>query len=1550
MKRNIFKIFAVLVVLAMVVSPVVAKEPNPRTSDNKSEKYQAVQPDKIISSNEPARYIILFEKDSLIATLPISDSEDINSENSQKYLQELKVQRINLMQVVESTVGRKVPTRYVYDVILNGVSVEITPKEANDIKTLAGVKQVIPVTIEQPDTDAGPTWIGAPGIWEGTTEPADIGTLGEGVLAGILDTGINFDHPSFSDTPQDLYVYNWTGDYKGVCAPVGGDPAYASACNDKLVGAYSYTGEALSPEDADGHGSHTASTVAGNFVTFDFMGVETTISGVAPHAQIIAYDVCDEGGCYTDSSTAAVQQAILDGVNVINYSISGGKNPYNDPVELAFLEAFDAGIFVAASGGNLRTEPTTNGNVNHVSPWVMTVAASSHDRKFTNDIDVVQPAGSIYVNMAHIPSSSPVPFSTLDDVELKWAGKDTASTSTNYADNREGCSAFPAGFFTGDVALIQRGICNFATKLANAQAAGAVGMLGYADARPPLSMGGLDTATIPAGFLYLSPNDAATFAQWVDTNSPVLIDMSEFDRFVNSEWGDIKADFSFRGPSANNFEVLKPEITAPGLEILAAVADFVVDNDGNTEAELYQGTSMSSPHTAGAGALIKALHPTWSAAEIKSAIMLTAKTNDLTKEDMDTPADLFDFGSGRVDLTKAGLTGLVMNETYANFVAADPSLGGDPKTLNLASLQNNACVGECSWTRTFKSVAGVSATYTVGAPPWMTVTPNNFTIAAGATQVVTFTADVSALIPDEWQFVTISFDTDDVHSVGKPISDVTIPAAILPATGNIPGFVQFESHRDAGGAVLSDLVSVEITNLTIDSFGFVKGEPIDIQLAQDPTNDDIYDDLSQVYYTLIPMDLGAARLVAEITATTALDLDLYWGFDVDGDGLPSALEEYDYSATGTAFEYLSAWGFPVGFYDVWVLVQNWQGSGSTTDDITLTIGVVPYEPVVPATMTVNGPATNAAGVPFEMEVLWHDIDTEEGDRLYGLFDTYADSDYNVNLGTTEVDVIRQADDVVKKVDVETADAGDTVTYSIEISNLTTTPMEYSINDVLPEGVTYVAGSVTGGATYDAGTNAIQWTGMVDSSVRDYVAATSFEDPDCTLAIMPDGDPTDAYLDWKTALGFSTSASIFGDGIWYGTFASYPSFNYYGLDYTGMEFTDDGYTGFDMTDYGFPNANIPDPVAPNNLMAMFWDDFVVQYDLATNKGVTMVGDSATFATIEYDDIYLYDDPTKTMDLEIGYYLQPDDTPGAYEIVFAYDNITPGFFDVASGTIGVENVDGTVGTLYSFNDSGLTIADGSAICFDWALVPAPPTVITFQVTVDAGLTLGETITNDVMHIADGLGMMEESASATFIVNDRPVADDQNLETLENTALPITLTGSDSYPGGALTWMVNDPAHGTLTGTAPNLIYTPDDLFYGMDSFTFTVSDGMLTSEEGTITIKVINVNNPPVATDDFYDALQDMVLDVPAPGVLANDFDADPTDAIFVDVKDGPMHGVLVLNQDGSFTYTPDAGFFGVDSFTYYMLGIPMPTSEYVDTATVTITVHPAVKIYFPLIFK
>jgi len=568
--------------------------------------------------------------------------------------------------------------------------------------------------------------------------------------------------------------------------------------------------------------------------------------------------------------------------------------------------------------------------------------------------------------------------------------------------------------------------------------------------------------------------------------------------------------------------------------------------------------------------------------------------------------------------------------------------------------------------------------------------------------------------------------------------------AVMPAAGNLPDFGKFDSHRYADSAALENLQAVEITALTVDTYGFVKGDLNQIQLAQDPTNSTPYDNLSQVWYTVIPMDAGAARLVAEITATTAVDLDLYWGFDFNGDGLPSADEEYGNSATATAYEYLSEWGFPVGFYDVWILVQNWQGSGAPLDDITLSIGNVPYEPADPATMTVLGPETNPAGEPFTLNVLWHDIDTEKGDRLYGLIDVYADAEYETEIGITQLDVRRGVDDVVKTADVASATLGDVITYTIEITNFATGPTAYAINDALPEGLTYVADSATGGAVYDPATNAITWTGTIEPAHYAYDWTTSADDPACTLEVMPDEHP-DAYLDWNTTeYAFPTTPGISGDSFWYSTFSTYPAFNYYGIDYTGMHFTADGYAGFDFAATSYNNQQIPNPANPNNVLASFWDDLVVQYDAATNKGVTLVGDGESFATIEYDDVYLWGGSTSvTMDVEIGYYLQPDDAPGAYEIIFAFDNIQPGFLSSASATIGVENADGTVGTLVSYNDPALTIENGSAICFDYVLVP-PTHTITFQAVVNEDAMTGP-LTNVAFHSTDRFGTVEEAATA-------------------------------------------------------------------------------------------------------------------------------------------------------------------------------------------------------------
>lgn len=1518
MKSALTRILAIIVLLALVISPVRAVDTTQASGPGgrfdrsdlvplgtlpRSDKIVAEESAKLISLDKESIYIVLFEGDSLVVKNGGALNRESKNATNQDYLQELAVKRESVLSAAEAKLGRSLEVTHVYDVILNGAAVKMSADEAVMLADLAGIRKIMVSRTQTLDTDAGPTWIGAGSIWDGSAVTDGVGNKGEGILVGMIDSGINFDHPSFSATPADGFVYEWEGDYLGVCAP-DGDPNYATACNDKLVGAYTYTddnpAEPITPEDSNGHGTHTASIVAGNFVEVEFQGETVTISGVAPHAQIIAYDACyptsSGGSCSGDDLLAAVQQAVVDGVDIINYSISGGETPYSDPVELAFLEAFGAGVVVSASAGN---SGPTEGTVAHLSPWVITTAATTHDRKFTSPVNFSDP---LYQGIATLAGGVPFTADVLDS-PVVYAGEDEG--------NDLGCDAFPTDFFAGSIAMVRRGTCTFSVKINNAAAAGATGVLVFTDDRAPGAMSAPGT-TIPNVMLDISGAFGQEIANWVAAQSDETVDVHPVGYYKNDAYGDLMGSFSSRGPN-ETFDVLKPDVAAPGVEILASVADSTIAPSPDAEYDLYQGTSMASPHDAGAAALLYAKHPDWTPAMIKSALMLTGY-DGLLKEDKTTPADLFDIGAGRVQLELAGLTGLVMDETYDNMMAADPTAGGDVRTLNIASLYNSECVGSCRWTRTFTSVANTLATYTVTAPAWVAVTPASFTISAGGTQEVTFVVDATALPGDEWAFGNIEFLTDDLYPGGDPtvlveqdfteetfpptgwaiydvdtgdpspsnwaravdqslsapasakhkydctqfqngwlvspqitvpvgttslqfhqrgnytgdfeyhgimvstgsgdpadeefveftilpvppedawttapvnvdlsayagqqiyvafvyqgdcgddwwiddivifnqpagtlpISDVAVPVAVMPVTGNIPEAVSFVSHRDTDFATISNVLAVEITDFTVDTYGFVKGEPIEIQLAQDPTNGDPYDNLDQVYYTLIDMTEGAARLVAEITATTASDLDLFLGFDVNGDGMPSEDELYEYSATVGSFEYLSEWGFPAPFYNVWILVQNYEGSGAPVDDVTLTLGVVGYDMYADPSMQVIGPETNAAFTPFDIDVVWSGIDTEEGDRLYGLFDVYADADYETQIGLTQVDVVRGVDDVVKTANVETAVPGDTITYTLEVTNYKDYSIAYSINDVLPAGVTYVPDSVTGGAVYDEVNNAITWSGTVDPGYYTYAATTSAEDPACTLEVMPDGNP-DAYMDWFTsAYAFRTASTLtYGDAFWYGTFSSYPPFNFYGIDYTGMEFTGDGYTGFDMVSTMYTNQNLPNPTHPNNLMAMFWDDLYTQYDLDTNKGVTMVGDGSTFATIEYDDVYRYGTAADiTMDFEIGYFLQPDDTPGAYEIVFAYDNIHPDF-NLGSSTIGVENVDGTVGTTFVYNDTTFTIENGSAVCFDYVFVP-PTHVITFQVTVDEGFA--GAIVNEALHNTDEVYTVEEAAVWTVTV---------------------------------------------------------------------------------------------------------------------------------------------------------------------------------------------------------
>src|SRR5690606_15450065 len=258
-----------------------------------------------------------------------------------------------------------------------------------------GVAAVVPDEVRELATDVSHDLIGSASFWDGDTG-TDLATRGEGVIVGLLDTGINPHHPSFAATAGDGYVHTnpfGSGNFLGVCDPSHPNPEPIG--DAKLIGECNFHPSSPNAQDVQGHGSHVASTIAGNIHEATFtMGNSTitrTIQGVAPRANIVSYLVCFPT-CPVSSSVAAADQAIADGVDVLSFSISGTDSPWTDLVDLAFLEAYQAGIFVAAAAGN---EGPGAGTVAHTGPWNAAVAASTHERVVGHTVDVFTDSGPV---------------------------------------------------------------------------------------------------------------------------------------------------------------------------------------------------------------------------------------------------------------------------------------------------------------------------------------------------------------------------------------------------------------------------------------------------------------------------------------------------------------------------------------------------------------------------------------------------------------------------------------------------------------------------------------------------------------------------------------------------------------------------------------------------------------------------------------------------------------------------------------------------------------------------------------------------------------------------------------------------------------------------------------------------------------------------------------------------------------------------------------------------------------------------------------------------
>ncbi|MBA0748866.1 hypothetical protein Gogos_002847, partial [Gossypium gossypioides] len=431
------------------------------------------------------------------------------------------------------------------------------------------------------------------------------------------------------------------------------------------------TSEFRSPRDTDGHGTHTASIAAGRYVfPASTLGYAKGVAaGMAPKARLAAYKVCWTAGCFDSDILAAFDAAVADGVDVISLSVGGVVVPYHlDAIAIGAFNAADQGVFVSASAGNGGPGGLT---VTNVAPWVATIGAGTIDRDFPADVKLgngkVVPGVSVYNG----PGLSPGRMYPL--VYGGTGGGDGYSSSLCL----EG-SLDPV-FVKGKIVVCDRGINSRAAKGEVVKKAGGIGMIlanGVFDGEGLVA----DCHVLPATAVGASNGDE--IRGYIDSASKSKSPATATILFKGTRLGvrpaPVVASFSARGPNPETPEILKPDVIAPGLNILAAWPDKVgpsgVSSDSrNTEFNILSGTSMACPHVSGLAALLKAAHPEWSPAAIKSALMTSAYTVDNRGETMldesnGNTSTVLDFGSGHVHPTKAMDPGLVYDITTMDYI------------------------------------------------------------------------------------------------------------------------------------------------------------------------------------------------------------------------------------------------------------------------------------------------------------------------------------------------------------------------------------------------------------------------------------------------------------------------------------------------------------------------------------------------------------------------------------------------------------------------------------------------------------------------------------------------------------------------------------------------------------------------------------------------------------------------------------------------------------------------------------------------------------------
>ncbi|MEM7082650.1 MAG: S8 family serine peptidase [Pseudomonadota bacterium] len=1317
----------------------------------------------IVQLNDPPAATYRGGIDNLAATSPqyltqrtpgASRKMNVKAPATVAYVNYLKEQQAKFLDAARTTVGRNMSKGREFQFAINGFTVEMTQEDAVRMAGMAGVKR-IQREIDHPlHTDAGPAFVGAPAVWDGSAY-GGVGTMGEGIIVGIIDTGVNGDHPSFKASDAEGFTHtnpNGEGNYMGDCFSTP-----EIVCNNKMIGRWNFV-DAPDSEDIDGHGSHTGSTAVGNMLQgVPLLDAEGTpmnytlgdFSGVAPRANLVVYKACPANTCPTGAVIASAEQAILDGVDVLNHSIgSAPGSPWGEAKAESFKSARAAGISMANSAGNSRDLGPGAAGSTGGAPWSSSIAASTHDRVFP----------SKNISFAGGTNTPPVigGRSVTEGLTapIVYAG-DYDNPNSN-ADPAQCLEPFPAGTFDGQIVLCDRGSIARVQKAINVRDGGAGGFI-LCNVDGGAAFLSDDPHVIPG--IHITADDCGPVRDWLTSGSDHMATIDATGPVIRDvEAADIMATFSSLGPYPD-MEWMVPSITAPGVNIFAAVADPV-------DYAFLSGTSMSSPHVAGMMALLHAVHADWTPAEVLSALMLTADdSNVLQDEDLSVfngpliPSDPFGHGAGSARVNLAVQAGLVMDETDDNFSAADPAIGGDPRTLNLAQMYSTECLGSCSFTRTFRATK--AGTWNLASDNvngvGISMEPASFTVAEGELQEITVTADVNGIDANEWQFSKVLLEE---ASGGSPT--IGVPLVVRTAAAIFPDKLELVADRDAGSMIAGGIRTAEINGLTVDTYGLAQAEQRLIQIAGSVGDFTPYTgEHTQIEFFAVPD--GAVSFIAETVASTAPDVDLFVGIDANMDREITEDEELCQSGNADSFERCELTPEQLAGGGVfWVAVFNYEGSGDDiVDDTELVVSVI--APATDGSISAEVPNSVVGGEAFDVRVFW-DFPMEVGQTYIGAVELIAP---NGSLGIIPVEISRAEDDVKLVADTDAANVGDRINMKVEISpNESPEDRFYVVSAPIPEGTQLVPGSITGGMQSFVINNQVIWTAETPSLTaigRTYQPSINGPNVDTNDPLYNASCETGfgGYVDLED-FGFDLDPTISGNNVSFQAHAEQAVFFYGQENVNGINFTDDGFLYFGGLPGQNPgnNTDIPNPALPNAMAALLWNDMEIVYDEAEGSGVTMATGGVNLSVIEFDNLQPAPAGSTNARADVVALVSGrlNDIDNQYELIYSYDNIEGDWGDM---TIGVENADGSFGTTYEG-----PLSNGLIICWDYREQPRVTTDLTYTVEVMADAS-GGTIEAEVYSIVDMPGSVEVRETASISVASVDSDGDGVLDDVDNCA---------------------------------------------------------------------------------------------------------------------------------------------------------------------------------------